>query len=256
VTRTERRSYYMTEEAAFPDRNSESSPTASKGQTRPIRIVIADDHPVFRDGLRKLLMLEEDFRVIAEARDGKEVLEVLEQHQPDILLLDLKMPPGLDGMVSLQKLQASRTTTKVIVLTASEQRAHFVRAMNLGACGIVRKQAATELLIKSIRTVHNGGTWFDSQMIKAKLRQSSSLPAPAKQGGRCGDAIQLSQRQREITSLIAQGLKNKQVADKMFISEQTVKNHLYTIFKKLGVSDRMDLALYAIRKKIRSPVRR
>src|SRR5580704_13912676 len=126
--------------------SSEPSVDLAPKEGEFIRIVIADDHPIFRDGLRKLLMLEEDFRVIAEARDGKEVLEVLEQHQPDILLLDLKMPPGLDGMVSLQKLQASRTTTKVIVLTASEQRAHFVRAMNLGACGIVRKQAATELL--------------------------------------------------------------------------------------------------------------
>ena len=101
-----------------------------------IRIVIADDHPIFRDGFRKLLILEADFRVVAEARDGKDVLEVLGEHQPDILLLDLNMP-GLDGLAVLQKLQGSRTKTKVIVLTASEDKNQFAQAMKFGTCGIV-----------------------------------------------------------------------------------------------------------------------
>ncbi len=96
-----------------------------------IRIVIADDHPIFRDGLRKLLSLEEDFRVVAEAKDGQEVLDVLEQHDPDILLLDLKMP-GLDGLTALQRLQNSKARTKVIVLTASEDKNQFVQAMKFG----------------------------------------------------------------------------------------------------------------------------
>src|SRR5712691_10290027 len=104
----------MTEHSAIPDREGEYTPATKEGEL--IRIVIAEDHPIIRDGLRKLLMLEEDFRVVAEARDGKEVLEVLEEHQPDILLLDLKMP-GLDGLTALQKLQNSRTKTNVIVLT-------------------------------------------------------------------------------------------------------------------------------------------
>src|SRR6266568_9471824 len=106
----------MTEHTAIPESEGEypASTVAKEGEL--IRIVIADDHPIFRDGLRKLLMLEEDFRVVAEARDGKEVLEVLDEHQPDILLLDLKMP-GLDGLTALQKLQNSRTKTKVILLT-------------------------------------------------------------------------------------------------------------------------------------------
>ncbi len=219
-----------------------------------IRIVIADDHPIFRDGLRKLLTLEPDFRVVAEARDGKEVLEVLEEHQPDILLLDLKMP-GLDGLSALQKLQNSRTKTKVIVLTASEDKNQFVQAMKFGTCGIVLKQTATDLLIKSIRRVHAGEIWLDSHTTAAVMRQFSSPmdAAPLGGSGRDRDRSPLSQREREIVVLVAQGFKNKEMAEKMFISEQTVKNHLHNIFDKLGVSDRLELALYAIHKNIHTP---
>src|SRR5438093_1151874 len=126
-----------------------------------IRIVVADDHPIFRDGLCKLLALEEDFEVVAQASDGKEVLEVIQQHEPDILLLDLKMP-GLDGLATLQRLQAARNKTRVIVLTASDDKNEFVQAMKLGTSGIVLKQTATDLLIKSIRKVHAGEVWLDS----------------------------------------------------------------------------------------------
>ena len=212
-----------------------------------IRIVIADDHPIFRDGLRKLLTLEPDFRVVAEARDGKEVLEVLDEHQPDILLLDLKMP-GLDGLTALQKLQNSRTKTKVIVLTASEDKNQFVQAMKFGTCGIVLKQTATDVLIKSIRKVHAGDIWLDSHTTAAVMRKfSSAMESTALNGrDRDRDRSPLSQREREIVVLVAQGYKNKGMAEKMLISEQTVKNHLHNIFDKLGVSDRLELALYAI----------
>jgi DNA-binding NarL/FixJ family response regulator len=220
-----------------------------------IRIVVADDHPIFRDGLRKLLTLEADFRVVAEARDGKEVLEVLDEHQPDILLLDLKMP-GVDGLTALQKLQNSRTKTKVIVLTASEDKNQFVQAMKFGTCGIVLKQTATDLLIKSIRRVHAGEIWLDSHTTAAVMRQFSSAMESTPLGGldRDRDRSPLSQREREIVVLVAQGFKNKEMAEKMFISEQTVKNHLHNIFDKLGVSDRLELALYAIHQNIHTPM--
>ena len=243
----------MTEHTAIPEREGDYSGAATTKEGELIRIVIADDHPIFRDGLRKLLMLEEDFRVVAEARDGKEVLEVLEEHQPDILLLDLKMP-GLDGLTALQKLQNSRTKTKVIVLTASEDKNQFVQAMKFGTCGIVLKQTATELLIKSIRKVHAGEIWLDSHTTAAVMRQFSSPMEPSPLGSRDRDRSPLSQREREIVVLVAQGFKNKEMAEKMFISEQTVKNHLHNIFDKLRVSDRLELALYAIHKNIHTPV--
>jgi len=243
----------MTENSAIPESEREYPPSGPAKDGELIRIVIADDHPIFRDGLRKLLMLEEDFRVVAEARDGKEVLEVLDEHQPDILLLDLKMP-GLDGLTALQKLQNARTKTKVIVLTASEDKNQFVQAMKFGTCGIVLKQTATELLIKSIRKVHAGEIWLDSHTTAAVMRQFSSPMESTPLGGRDRDRSPLSQREREIVVLVAQGFKNKEMAEKMFISEQTVKNHLHNIFDKLGVSDRLELALYAIHKNIHIPV--
>lgn len=213
-----------------------------------IRIVVADDHPIFRDGLCKLLALEPDFEVVAQAQDGHQVLEVLQKFDPDILLLDLKMP-GLDGLATLQRLQAARQRTKVIVLTASEDKNEFVQAMKFGTCGIVLKQTATELLIKSIRKVNAGEIWLDSHTTAAVMRQFAAAEEPSAapalpRGER--ERSPLSQREREIVALVAQGFKNKEMAEKMFISEQTVKNHLHNIFDKLGVSDRLELALYAI----------
>ncbi len=213
-----------------------------------IRIVVADDHPIFRDGLCKLLALEEDFEVVAQAEDGRQVLEVLQQHEPDILLLDLKMP-GLDGLATLQRLQAVKNKTRVIVLTASDDKNEFVQAMRLGTSGIVLKQTATELLIKSIRRVHAGEIWLDSHTTAAVIRQFVAADEPPPQLAPASPGRErspLSQREREIVALVAQGFKNKEMAEKMFISEQTVKNHLHNIFDKLGVSDRLELALYAI----------
>src|SRR6202166_2714972 len=143
-----------------------------------IRIVVADDHPIFRDGLCRLLALEEDFEVVAQAQDGRQVLDVLQQHQPEILLLDLKMP-GLDGLATLQRLQIAKNKTRVIVLTASDDKNEFVQAMKLGTSGIVLKQTATELLIKSIRKVHAGEIWLDSHTTAAVIRTFVAAEEPA-----------------------------------------------------------------------------
>jgi two-component system nitrate/nitrite response regulator NarL len=229
--------------------NSESMSPSGISSKSKIRIVVADDHPIFRDGLCKLLALEEDFEVVAQAQDGRQVLDVLQQYEPDILLLDLKMP-GLDGLSTLQRLQVVKNKTRVIVLTASDDKNEFVQAMKLGTSGIVLKQTATELLIKSIRKVHAGEIWLDSHTTAAVIRQfvaaDDSPPASAQPAPRDRERSPLSQREREIVALVAQGFKNKEMAEKMFISEQTVKNHLHNIFDKLGVSDRLELALYAI----------
>ena len=232
---------------------SEPPTSGSPTGTGKIRIVVADDHPIFRDGLCRLLALETDFEVVAQAEDGRQVLEVLERLEPDILLLDLRMP-NLDGLATLQRLQSGKTKTRVIVLTASDDKNEFVQAMKLGTSGIVLKQTATELLIKSIRRVHAGEMWLDSTTTEAVIRQFVAGAAPSAPTGsqlppqhtRERERSPLSQREREIVSLVAQGFKNKEMAEKMFISEQTVKNHLHNIFDKLGVSDRLELALYAI----------
>jgi DNA-binding NarL/FixJ family response regulator len=226
--------------------NPATKPKARE-KLKKIRILIADDHPIFRDGLRKLLSLEEDFQVIGEAEDGKEAVEMVQKLMPDILLLDLKMP-NLSGIGALEALGDKNKTTRVIVLTASEDEAAVVQAMRMGTAGIVLKQTATELLIKSIRKVYDGEIWLDSRMTTAVMKEFSQ-PAPVREPIK----TVLSAREREVVALVCQGFRNKEIAEKMFISEQTVKNHLHNIFDKLGVSDRLELALFAIHKKLNEP---
>jgi DNA-binding NarL/FixJ family response regulator len=215
-----------------------------------VRILIADDHPIVRDGLKKLLLLEDDFEVVGEAGDGREVLDKVQELDPDVLLLDLRMP-NLDGLSALQALQQTNKRTRVIVLTASEDKNEFVQAMKLGCSGIVLKQTAPDLIVKSIRKVNSGEIWLDSHTTAAVMRQfqTGQESSGSTQGsGKGRERSPLSAREREIVALVAQGYKNKEMAEKMFISEQTVKNHLHNIFDKLGVSDRLELALYAIHK--------
>src|SRR5579884_366730 len=224
-------------------------PEIKEKKKATVRIVIADDHPIVRDGLKKLLLLEDDFEVVGEAGDGREVLDKVQELDPDVLLLDLRMP-NLDGLSALQALQQNNKRTRVIVLTASEDKNEFVQAMKLGCSGIVLKQTAPDLIVKSIRKVHAGEIWLDSHTTAAVMRQfSTGLESGSGPGAAKGrERSPLSTREREIVALVAQGYKNKEMAEKMFISEQTVKNHLHNIFDKLGVSDRLELALYAIHK--------
>jgi DNA-binding NarL/FixJ family response regulator len=231
---------------ALPSENPAPPPEAKRGR---IRVMIADDHPIVRDGLRRLLSLEDDIEVVAEAGDGREVLDLLAQVEVDVVLLDLRMP-GMDGLTALQRMQSSSKKVKVIVVTASEDKNEFVQAMKLGCSGIVLKQTSPDLITKSIRKVHAGEIWLDSHTTAAVMRQFAAPGdgGPTAGGGKGRERSPLSQREREIVALVAQGYKNKEMAEKMFISEQTVKNHLHNIFDKLGVSDRLELALYAIHK--------
>jgi len=213
-----------------------------------IRILVVDDHPIVREGLRKLLDLEEDIEVVAETDNGRNALELVDQLQPDIVLLDLKMP-GMDGLTALQAMQRTTHRARVIVLTASEDKNEWVQAMKLGCQGIVVKQTSPDLIVKSIRKVHGGEIWLDSHTTASVMRQFASPSDQITTGAAKGrERSPLSTREREIVALVAQGYKNKEMAEKMFISEQTVKNHLHNIFDKLGVSDRLELALYAIHK--------
>jgi DNA-binding NarL/FixJ family response regulator len=221
---------------------------------KKIRVMIADDHPIVREGLSKLLRMEEDLEVVGEACDGRELLELAQKSNPDVILLDLRMP-NLDGLGALQTLQQTGSRAKVIILTASEDKNEFVQAMKLGCSGIVLKQTSAELIVKSIRKVHAGEIWLDSHTTAAVMRQFATAgegPLGASPL-RVRERSPLSSREREIVALVAQGYKNKEMAEKMFISEQTVKNHLHNIFDKLGVSDRLELALYAIHKGLHLP---
>ena len=206
-----------------------------------IKILIADDHAIFRDALRKLLDSEEEITIVGEARNGAECIKKLGELKPDILLLDLRMPDK-NGLAVLEELDFNTLPTRVIVLTAAEDDRDVVRAMRLGARGVVLKESAIDLLVKSIHRVHAGEIWLDGHMTAEVI---NAFSASSKSSARNEKPL-LSDREMEVVQLVAQGFHNKEIGKKLFISEQTVKNHLHNIFDKLGVSDRLELALYAI----------
>ena len=209
-----------------------------------VRILVADDHPIFRDGLRKLLEAEKDFEVIGEASDGGEAIEMAQRLKPDILLLDLAMP-RVPGLEALRLLGNSVETIKVILLTAAIERDQIVDALHHGVRGVVLKESATELLLKSIRCVMEGQYWVGRESVNDLVRIVRDLTAIPEQGTR-KRSYNLTPRELDIISAIVAGYTNKDIAEKFSIAEQTVKHHLSNIFDKLGVSNRLELALFAV----------
>jgi len=210
---------------------------------RPIRIALADDHTLFRAGLRKLLACEPDFEVIAEAPGGPELLSLVQAHDPDILLLDLHMR-GVEGLDVLRELLNGTHRTRIVVLTASENQEELAQAMKLGVSGIVLKTSGTDLLMQAIRKVCEGEIWLDGRVTANVIKQLSDNRQ--NESRRAGEPGGLTPREREIAALVGQGYKYREIAEMLSISEQTVKNHLRNMFHKLGISDRLQLALYAI----------
>jgi len=216
--------------------------------TVSIRVLIADGHPIVLEGLRSVLSQHPEIEVVAEALDGMEALDKTVHLDPDVIIMDLKLP-RIDGLSVLRSLQTRAPRSKVILFASGETKDDFVEAMKLGCSGILLKNAGTGLIEKSIHKVFAGEIWLDSDTTAAVIRQFASpgdFAVAHPNGKSTRERSQLSQREREIIVLIAQGYKNKEIAEKMFITEQTVKNHLHNVFDKLGVSDRLELALYAI----------
>ena len=217
---------------------------------RRVQLVIADDHPIFRDGLRRLLEAEPGLKVIGEASDGAEAVKVSRQLKPDILLLDLAMPkhPGLEALRDLSAGVNSKPV-RVILLTAAAEKSQIVEALQLGARGVVLKDSATQLLLKAIQTVMSGEYWVGRESVSnlvqylRRLMQSSSDEARQKKFG-------LTPRELEIVSAVVAGYSNKEIAEYFKIAEDTVKHHLGNIFDKLGVSTRLELALFAVNQSV------
>jgi two-component system, NarL family, nitrate/nitrite response regulator NarL len=216
-----------------------------------VRILLADDHTIFRDGLRKLLEAEPDFEIVGEAGDGADAITMVQQVKPEILLLDLAMP-RVPGLEALREVMGLKTSTRIILLTAAIEKKQIIEALQVGARGVVLKDAATQMLIRAIRTVINGQFWVGREAVVDLVgylkHQIASQPAPkAKSYG-------LTRREIEILGTIVAGLSNKEIAQKFSLSEDTVKHHLTNIFDKVGVSSRLELALFAINNQLIEPV--
>lgn len=208
-----------------------------------VRIVVADDHPIFRDGLRRLLEAERGFQVIGEAGDGLEALRLVQELHPDVLLLDLSMS-GASGLEVMKRLPAD-SGVRAIVLTAGIEHDEVVTALQLGARGIVLKESTTTLLYKSIRCVMLGQYWVARDSVADMVQAMRSLTRQVGVLERHSSRFRLTRREQDIIAGIAAGESNKEIAERLSIREHTVKHHLSNIFDKTGVFSRLELAVFA-----------
>ena len=213
-------------------------------QNPKIKLAIVDDHTLFREGIKRILSLEKDIEIIGEALDGDDVIAMLARCEPDIMLLDVKMQ-RINGLQILPQIVNQFPRLKVIILTAQIGLGESVKAIRDGARGIILKHAASEFLIRGVRKVFEGELWADSSTM-TQVVESLSRKFRVDRGPERGRR-ELSERETEVVALVASGHRNKEIAAKLFISEQTVKTHLSNIFQKLEVNDRLELALYAMR---------
>ena len=209
-----------------------------------MRILIADDHPIFRDGLKRLLESEGEFKVIGEACDGVEAVTMARQLIPEIMLLDLAMPRR-QGLETLRELASDARSVRVILLTAAAEKEQIVEALQLGARGVVLKDSATQILLKSIRAVMNGEYWVGRESVSNLVQYLRTLVTPPSAFPQ-RNKYRLTPRELEIIAAVVAGFANKEIAQYFKISEDTVKHHLSNIFDKVGVSSRLELALFAV----------
>jgi len=209
----------------------------------PIRLVLADDHEIVRAGLRMLLQAQPDMEILAEASSGAEAIQLAETHQPDVVLMDVAMP-DMNGIEATRRLKQCCPSVAVLALTIHEEEEYFFQMLHAGASGYIPKRAAPDDLLQAIRTVHQGEVFLHASvatMLVKDFLQRGSVTTGA-------DLSSLTEREREVLSLIAEGLTNKQIGERLGISPKTVARHRDNITQKLNLSSRAELTRYAIQK--------
>jgi DNA-binding NarL/FixJ family response regulator len=208
---------------------------------RPVRVMIADDNALFRMGLTRLLKDDQRLEVVADASDGQEAVEKAAAHSPDVILMDGRMP-NMDGIEAMQRITAQQPNVKVLFLSSFENEGDVLQAMRRGAGGYVLKDALPEAIITSIIAVDSGGRVL-SDVVARRVVEIASGVRPEDQA-----TDGMTAREIEVLKLMSSGLANKQIAYRLRISEKTVRNHISHIYEKIGVVDRAQAALYAVRK--------
>ena len=204
-----------------------------------VRVVIVDDHVMVREGIKQLLEMDGDIMVVGEASDGEEGLRVMEQTDPDVMLLDVNMPK-MNGLEVLQKIKESGIKRNVLILTIHNEVEYLLRAVEIGVSGYVLKDSELAVLRKAIFTVYEGNTYIQPSLVPLLQQNLSLNDEKVNEEG-------LTKREMQVLKLIAEGLNNKEIAERLTISEKTVKNHVSNIFRKIEVSDRTQAAVYAIK---------
>ena len=206
------------------------------------RVMLVDDHELVRQGIAAMLNSASDLQVVGEARSGREALEVARRELPDVVLMDVKMP-DMDGLEATKKLKEERSRTAVIMLTMHDNPSYLRDAVRAGAAGYLLKDVSKDELVDAIRQVATGGAFIESQMLKGMLSEMK----PSSGGSATGVGKNLTKREREILALVAEGMSNREIADKLVLSPETVKSHVAAILEKLNVSDRTQAAIFAVR---------
>jgi DNA-binding NarL/FixJ family response regulator len=205
----------------------------------PIRVVLADDHAIVLSGLRRLFESDPGFAVVGACRSGEEAIAAVAGSDPDILVLDMRMP-GMTGLDVLERLSESGARCRTVLLTAAMTDDEVLEAVNKGARGIVLKEASPETLLECVRRVNAGEQWLDRETMSRAFGRALRKQTAVKEAGRI-----LTPRETEIVSMVAQGLRNKAIAERLSISEGTVKIHLHNIYEKVKVDGRLELVLWA-----------
>lgn len=206
--------------------------------------MIVDDHSLMREGLKKLIELDDEIKVVSQAGDGAQAIEILKSKEPDIILMDINMP-NLNGIDTLRSIKDNGIKSKVMMLTIHDDREYVYETMKLGASGYLLKDSDSETLIEGIKRVYAGEKFIQPSLLKMMEYKTSENEKNEYK------IEQLTKREYEVLILIAEGLNNKDIANKLFISEKTVKNHISNIFKKLEVNDRVQATIFTFKNNLK-----
>lgn len=209
-----------------------------------IKVMIAEDHSMIREGLKQLLELEPDIRVCAGFADGKSALDNYLEVKPDVVLMDINMPV-LNGLEALEKIKQVDNGARVVMLTIHQDREYLLKALELGALGYILKDADSKVLIESVRSVYSGQTYIQPSMARELVNEYKRI-----KNGSDDPKSLLTDREVEVLKLLSKGMLNKEIANELYISEKTVKNHISSIFRKLDVQDRTQAAVFAVKNRI------